>query len=153
MRFRFTALWLVLWICSGLYLQAASAKIIKVLPHYLDEEGRLSLSPSLYERDAYQAMLRKNPDLCAALRFDINWKAKHSSGEPLLLRLELRSSGQNSAQPIVLEQPVRPSRFFSTWSSLRLKGDSYKTFGQLIAWRATLWRDNQMVAEQKSYLW
>ena len=53
---------------------AAEGRIVKVLPHYLDAKGRHTLAPSLYERDAYQAHLRKNPDLCKALRFDIHWK-------------------------------------------------------------------------------
>ena len=49
--------------------EAASAKIIKVLPHLLDRDGRHTLSPSLYERDAYQAILRAHPIQRSALRF------------------------------------------------------------------------------------
>ena len=33
----------------------AASKISKVLPHLLDKQGRHTLSPSLLERDAYQA--------------------------------------------------------------------------------------------------
>lgn len=136
-----------------LVLQAGSAKILKVLPHYLDEEGRHSLSPSLYERDAYQAMLRHSPGKCSALRFDINWKAKRSGTEKLKLRMELRSSGRDVSRPLVLEEMVQPNRFFSTWSSLPLRGEEYREFGKLIAWRATLWDGDTMVAEQRSFLW
>jgi hypothetical protein len=39
---------------------AKPAKIVKVLPHYVDLEGRIALAPSLFERDAYQAVLRLN---------------------------------------------------------------------------------------------
>src|SRR5690348_1436186 len=56
--------------------EAAGARIIKVLPHLLDRDSRHTLSPSLYERDAYQSFLRKNADQCAGLRFDVQWKAK-----------------------------------------------------------------------------
>src|ERR1041384_6606704 len=153
MCIRLTCLWVSLWLCSGCCLQAASARIIKVLPHYLDQEGRHSLSPSLYERDAYQAFLRENPDKRSALRFDVNWKAKRSGSEKLRLRIELRSSGRDFSEPIVLERAVRPARFFHTWSSLVLDGDQYRDFGRLIAWRATVWRGEQMLAEQKSFLW
>ncbi len=154
MRTRLTGLaFCVLWLCSSLCLQASSAKVLKVLPHYLDLEGRESLSPSLYERDAYQFLLRNHPEKRSALRFDVNWKARRSAGEKLILRLELRSSGQGMAQPLVLERPVRPKRFFSSWSSLRLEGEEYQNFGQLLAWRVTLWRDDQLLAEQKSFLW
>lgn len=141
-----------LLLCSSLCLEAGSARILKVLPHYLDEEGRHSLSPSLYERDAYQAFLRANPDKRSALRFDINWKARNAKNAPLVLRLELRSGSRDLLHPLVLEKPVKPG-FFRRWSSLKLDGEDYTTFGQLIAWRATLWEGTELRAEQKSFLW
>jgi hypothetical protein len=144
---------LLLLLVSSLALQAGSAEILKVLPFYLDLEGRHSLSPSLYERDAYQAYLRLHPDKRSALRFDVNWKAKHLGSEKPLLRIELRSSGGNAAKPLVLEKSVRPPRFFSGWSSLLLEGDAYRNFGQVLAWRVTLWLGEDLLAEQKSFLW
>ena len=50
---------------------AASGKIIKVLPFFLDLKGRHSLHPSLYERDAYQAYLRQHPELRSGLQIDV----------------------------------------------------------------------------------
>ena len=41
---------------------AATGRVLKVLPHLLDTNGLHTLKPSLYERDAYQAYLRKHPD-------------------------------------------------------------------------------------------
>jgi hypothetical protein len=145
--------WIWIWLCSCLCLQAAPARILKVLPHYLDLEGRESLSPSLYERDAYQFYLRQHPEKRSALRFVVNWKAKHLRSEKLLLRIELKNSGGDIAQPVVLERPVRPGRLFSAWSSLVLEGADYHSFGQLLAWRASLWKGDQLLAEQKSFLW
>jgi hypothetical protein len=29
----------------------------------------------------------------------------------------------------------------------------YRQFGELIAWRATLWDDDKLLSEQKSFLW
>src|SRR6266705_2648512 len=100
--------------------EAATARIIKVLPHLLDREGRHALSPSLYERDAYQAFLRKNPDQCSGLRFDVQWKAKRVAGTRLLLRVEIR--GSKEAKPVLLEQPARPNHWYRRWSSLRADG-------------------------------
>jgi hypothetical protein len=138
--------------CSASSAEASSAKILKVLPQYLDKEGRHALSPSLYERDAYQYYLRMHPRERSAMRFYINWKARGTG--KLLLRIELRGSGEDiSKAPLILERPVRPSRFFSTWSSLVLEGDEYQHFGQLLAWRATLWDGESLLAEQKSFLW
>jgi hypothetical protein len=153
MRIHLAVLALVCWFCSVGALSADSARIIKVLPHYLDEKGRHSLSPSLYERDAYQAFLRDNPEKRTALRFDVNWKARGSKHDRLVLRLELRSSGRDLSNPLVLERTVRPSRLFSTWTSLPLEGSAYDDFGQMMAWRATLWRGEEMLAELKSFLW
>jgi hypothetical protein len=129
----------------------AEAKIIKVLPHLLDRDGRHSLSPSLYERDAYQALLRKSTNLCSGLRFDIQWKAKRAAGDQVLLRVEIR--GSKEATPVVLEQPARRNHSHSRWNSLRMDGDSYRKIGTVIAWRATVWESDQLLAEQRSFLW
>jgi hypothetical protein len=153
MHLRSISCGLLLWLCSSLCLQAASARIIKVLPHYLDLEGRMALSPSLYERDAYQEFLRHHPDKRSALRFDVNWKAKGKRTDTLLLRLELRCSGRDPLQPVVLERTVHPPRCFSAWSGLLLEGPAYRDFSTIIAWRASLWRGDQLLAEQKSFLW
>ena len=40
-------------LCAG--AAAATGSVIKVLPQFLDLKGRTALSPSLYDRDAYQA--------------------------------------------------------------------------------------------------
>ena len=37
---------------SAALAHAGSGKLLKVLPHFLDREGRHALSPSLFERDA-----------------------------------------------------------------------------------------------------
>ena len=34
-----------------------------------------------------------------------------------------------------------------------LAGEEYKDFGGITAWRATLWNDDQMIGEEKSFLW
>jgi hypothetical protein len=153
MRRSAVSFWLLLWLCSSVALHADSTKILKVLPQYLDLEGRHALSPSLYERDAYQAYLRQHPEQRSALRFDVNWKAKHLSHERLLLRVDVRTSERDPTQPLVLQKMVRPARFFSTWSSVPLEGEDFGEMGRLIAWRVTLWRGDELLAEQKSFLW
>ena len=142
---------LLLVFAPALRAEDPTAKIIKVLPHLLDRDGRYSLSPSLYERDAYQAVLRKNPEKCSGLRFDIQWKAKSVAGTVLKLRVEVR--GSKSAKPLVLEQPVRRNHWYNRWNSLRMDEDSHQQVGEVIAWRATLWKGDRLLAEQKSFLW
>lgn len=146
--------WLLLysWLLIPL-AQAAEGKIIKVLPHLLDAQGRTTLSPSLYERDAYQAHLRKHPELCSALRFDIQWKQRGSSPDKLKLKLELRTSKGTPAAPLTIESAVQSDGWFSTSTGLVVAGEQYKTMGDVIAWRVTLWDGEQLASEQKSFLW
>ena len=125
-----------------------SAEVIKVLPHFLDEKGRHTPNPSLYERDAYQEQMRKNPDLRTGLRFDVQWKADRH--DALVLRIEAKGGLGNRTN--ILEQPVKAG-FFSQWTSLKLDGAAYEKFGELISWRATLWQGTNLVGEQKSFLW
>ncbi len=133
--------------------QAAEAAIVKVLPHFLDAQGRHTLAPSLYERDAYQAQLRKHPEQRSALRFDIQWKARPGGADPLKLRLEIRGSKAGLDKPLVLEQAVKAPSGFSRWSSLTLAGETFKQCGEVTGWRATLWQGDRQLAEQKSFLW
>jgi len=131
----------------------ADARISKVLPHYLDLEGRHTLWPSLYERDAYQALLRKTPEQRSGLRLDVHWKAKkHESGN-LVLKAELRGLREKQVQNLVLTQQVEPTKLFQRWTPMVLGSDKYSELGDLIAWRVTLWDGEQQIAEQKSFLW
>ena len=136
---------------TGLGAEQATAKIIKVLPQFLDREGRNSTAPSLYARDAYQAMLRNRPNLRSGMQFAVQWKAHNL--KTLSLRVEMRGMRTNEATTATLEMPVSKHGWFSTWSNAILEGDKYKEFGDLRAWRVTLWNGNEQLAEQTSFLW
>ena len=134
----------------ALAANAQSEKIIKVLPHFLDAKGRTSVTPSLFDRDAYQLMLRENPSKRSGLRFDVQWKASYFPA--LTLRLEAKDGQDREPTQIVLEQAVKPGTF-SQWAHLPLTGEQYAKFGELISWRALLLDGTNVVAEQKSFLW
>jgi hypothetical protein len=134
------------------HAHAASGKIYKVLPHLIDREGKHALSPSLYERDAYQARLRANPQLRRGLRFDVYWKAKDIKTDALRIRVEMRGGKEKEPTTFVAETTVKP-HWWRKWSSVTIQGNDYTTFGDLLAWRATLWEGDQILAEQKSFLW
>lgn len=134
-------------------VHAAADKVIKVLPHYLDLQGRHTLSPSLFERDAYQALLRKDPSKCGGLRFDTQWKARKAAGRAFKLRLELVTTEHPKATPFVLEQPVTPKRWFSSWTGLKLDAAQLKAVGEIIAWRVSLRDGDRTLSEQHSFLW
>ena len=135
-------------------VSAATGRVIKVLPQFLDLKGRHAISPSLYDRDAYQAYLREHTNDISGMRFAIQWKASGARAAPLKLRVEIRGITHGEMPPkTVLEQQVKPGGWFSHWASLPLTGDDYKKIGEVTAWRATLWDGDQMIGEQKSFLW
>lgn len=132
---------------------AAAGRIIKVLSFLVDTNGQIAVSPSLFDRDAYQHYLLEHTNDVSGMRFDVQWKAEHASGLPLTMRLELRGVTQSGLPTQrVLEQAVT-SRLFHHWTPLTLSGADYKSFGVLSAWRATLWNGSQLLGEQKSFLW
>jgi hypothetical protein len=132
---------------------AMTGRIVKVLPLFLNLKGQDAISPSLYDRDAYQVYLRMHTNEVSAMRFDVLWSTSNAGNTNLAVRLELRGIGQGGVPRLVtLEQAVAP-HYFRHWTSLPLAGDAYKNFGEVVAWHATLWSGDQMLAEQKSFLW
>ena len=132
-------------------IRAASARLVKVLHHFMDQQGRIALNPSLYERDAYQVQLRTHPAERSGLRFDVQWKSRDA--DRLILKIELRGNRGKIPTTKIIEQPVRFRGLFSTWSRITLTGEEYQKFGELSAWRATLWDGDKQIAEQTSFLW
>jgi hypothetical protein len=148
---------LMLLLLGSLSLAAAAdaptGYIVKMLPLLLDLKGHDALSPSLYDRDAYQVFLRAHTNDVSAIRFDVLWRASNVGDAKLKLRLELHGIGpDNLPRQTTLEQPVEP-HFFRHWTSFPLAGDDYKNFGEVVAWRVTLWADDRMLGEQDSFLW
>ena len=143
----------VFLVCTALVCaDAAEPRVIKVLTHLIDAQGRNALAPSLYERDAYQLHLRTHPELVAGMRFDVQFKAARKDG-PLLVRIEARGSNSGLGKALTFEREVLPARLFSTWGRIELDRAATESLGRVVAWRATLWRDGQLLAEQQSFLW
>ncbi len=133
---------------------AASGKVMKVLPHFLDLKGRHTLSPSLYDRDAYQAELRKYPEKRSGVRFDIHWRGRSEiKNQEATLFVELRGTAKGDLPTqAVLELPVKITGS-SHWSKITIAGENYKNLGEITAWRVTLWAGDELIGEQKSFLW
>src|SRR2546430_1951126 len=103
---------------------AADARIVKVLPHFLDEAGRISLHPSLFERDGYQAHLKTHSELCSGMRFDVQWKAhKLQNGR---LKLEVRGAKTPARQVESFEHDLRGGGMFSQWAGVKVGGEDFK---------------------------
>lgn len=130
---------------------SSAPKVVKVLPHLRDREGRVALSPSLYDRDAYQARLRAQPAERSGLQFDVQWRAPATGGLKLLV--EMRGALSNELTTARLEVPLRSGGATVRWATAALTGDRYANFGELASWRVTLWNGTDLLAEQQSFLW
>jgi hypothetical protein len=144
---------LLVYLAGSVSSSAASNKVLKVLPFFVDAEGRHSLSPSLYERDAYQAMLAKHQSLQAGLRYAVQWKHTGPAAPNRKLRLELRGSNSHTLEPLMQEQAVQRSGWFGHWTKFEIDAATCQQLGRVIAWRVTLREGDQELAEQKSFLW
>ena len=128
-------------------------RIIKVLPHYVDLQGRHAVSPSLFERDAYQAMLRQNPLKQGGRQFDIQWKARKRAGRTLQLRLELVTIHHAKGSPFTVDLDATPTGTFHRWKRVKLDKALSDRLGEIIAWRVTLREGGAELSEKKSFLW
>ena len=144
----------LLFCAAAISAEAVDGRVLKVLPQFLNTNGLHTLSPSLYERDAYQVYLRNHPEERSAIRFAVQWKLKNPGRAPHQLRVEIRGVAEgNLPKQKVLERSVRGGGWFSHWSSLNFGGDEYKQFGEVTAWRVSLWDGEFLLAEQQSFLW
>ena len=130
---------------------STAPKVVKVLPHLRDHEGRVALSPSLFDRDAYQAQLRAQPAERGGLQFDIQWRAPATGRLKLLV--EMRGALSNQITSARLEVPLHAGGKLSRWAKPTLTGGDYAKFGDLAAWRVSLWNGGDLLAEQRSFLW
>jgi hypothetical protein len=134
-------------------LAADAGRVVKVLPFLIDQQGRIAKSPSLFDRDAYQAYLRIHTNDVSGIRYDVLWQAGTSAGPGLKLRVELHGAGEASLPKAkTLEAEIAPGKT-GAWTEMKFDGDEYKYFGSITAWRATLWSGTNLVDEQKSFLW
>ena len=145
---------MVLMLAAGVAaVSAQSAKVLKVLPHFLDQEGRHTLSPSLFERDAYQFHLRNHREECSTLRYDVQWNSTYPRDAKLVICLELIGSDAFRDAPLRIEETVSKRGFKSRWTALSLSDEQFAEIGKVLAWRVTVWNGTDRVAERKSFLW
>ncbi len=147
MRFFGLVLFLLVIAGCGTAKRSMGTGIIKVLPHYLDNDGQHTDGPTLLHRDVYQRELKRNPDLVHGVRYDVNWR-----GGEVTLRLELRSTKSNS-KPMMVEQKVGSDLVRAHWTPILIEAKTYRSFGQPEAWRVSLWRGEEMLDDQVSALW
>ena len=132
---------------------APAGKVYKVLPLLLNREGHDAISPSLFDRDAYQHYLRLHTNEVSGIRYDVLWRARGTEGKAVKIKVELQAVGPDgSPRRKTLETVVTPGHY-RHWAELPLKDDEYVSLGHIVAWRATLWSGDQLLGTQQSFLW
>ena len=132
---------------------AGSVKIFKVLPHYLDKEGRHALSPSLFERDWYQALLKADPEKCSTVRFDVQWRNTLSDLNDLNIVIEVRGSKQGEDTIIVTEKLSPKKSIWSRWKKVKIPEKDFLKIEGINAWRVIIRDGETNLREYRSFLW
>ena len=143
-------------VCFGLGSAAESshAKAIKVFRFLVDAEGRHALSPSLLDRDAYQAHLREHPTKVSGLRFVIQWRRRSESPTRPSIRIEVRHGNGNTIGEFSKTAPIKVRKTRrSQWHRITISGEEYARLGKVIAWRVSLWDGETMLTQEESFLW
>ena len=154
MRRSFIWFLLAVGFLAALSATAATGHVIKVLPEFVDLKGRASLSPSLYERDAYQAFLRQHTNQISGMVFNVQWKTKGRTSGSVKLRVETRGVIRGTTpEALTLEKPVKPGGWFTHWTAIPVSTAEWKKLGAVTAWRVSLWEDGQLLGDQRSFLW
>jgi hypothetical protein len=153
MRRWYIALLSALLIGAASSAAAATGKVVKVLPHFLDQQGRHALSPSLYERDAYQAQLRRDPEQRSGLRFDVLTRVRTPGIRNLRLKVEVRGVAEGNLPSERTVESAMKGGSGSRWTTITLSREDYAALGEMTAWRVTLWAGDELLGEQKSFLW
>ena len=87
-------------------------------------------------------------------RYDVLWKARGTQDTTLTVRIELRGLFEGKhPREVTLERTLEGRSSQRRWTGLELTGDAYTRFGKITAWRATLWCDDVMLDEYRSFLW
>ena len=127
--------------------------IVKVLPLLLNRTGHDALSPSLFDRDAYQFYLRAHTNEISGIRYDVLWKARTPAGQPVKIKVELKAVGPDGGpRAKTLEITVNPGRF-RHWTEIPLTGEDFVKLGPVVAWRTSIWAGDQLLGSQQSFLW
>ncbi len=144
----------VVSISQMLPAETSRVKAIKVLRHLVDAKGRHTLSPSLLDRDAYQAHLREHPEAVGGMRFELQWKLLSGVLVHPIIRVDIRHGSGNTIGQFTKSAPIKAGKKRrSQWHRLAISSEEYARLGAIMAWRVSLWDGERMLARWESFLW
>jgi hypothetical protein len=65
----------------------------------------------------------------------------------------MRGLTNNVTRTITIDKPLQKHGRFASWTEVRLEGDDFWNFGQLIAWRVSIWEGEHQLGQLQSFLW
>lgn len=133
----------------------AGGKIWKVKYYHLASIGTPipSADPSIpFERDyhLYGAISNKQREARVGNYYSVMWKVTDRS-QPVKVRLEYRQQATGLA--VKTKEMDVPAVDKNNVTRFAVIGEEYSTNGPVTAWRVSLVRGKQVLAESKSYLW
>ncbi len=152
---------LAFWVCLVLprYAESAEAvsgyEITKVNHELINEKGFTHESIADFVAKAqYQQELAASKS-ASGLRFIVHWRVPSSRISNFVVKVQARGLDANTQREI--EESVTkiyPQTPSSTgWAFLDIEGESAKRLGKLMAWKVTLFQNNNPVATRKSLMW
>lgn len=144
----------MLWTGTSVGYAEGRIRVTKALVHYLDLNGKHTLSPSPFERDCYQAILRLNREKCSTMCFDIQWRNTLTDfGDDLTITVEARAGGVDS-EVVSVTQPIRGKKsIWSHWTRVKLSEEDFERLQTVSAWRILIRDGNDLVEEFRSFMW
>jgi hypothetical protein len=98
----------------------------------------------------YGAILANDLHLRTGQFFVVSWVNKDSAGD-FTTRFEYR---QEKTRDVVRELKLNHAGVSGASRSIfAIVGDAYKKYGAIVSWRFTVWRGDQLVAEEQSFVW
>jgi len=80
-------------------------------------------------------------------------EAKNVDWNNLKLRAEIRGLDGDTIRNVTIEEPAIKAGLFGNWAELKIDRAEYASFGELVAWRVTLWEGEHQLGELQSFLW
>ncbi|MDD2709653.1 MAG: hypothetical protein PHV34_16830 [Verrucomicrobiae bacterium] len=136
-------------------IQKPGYKIAKVNSQYVDLEGYVARGAGDFPDQArYQRGLERSGKF-SAIRFSILWKAPSTPTPNLMVRLDAcgedPKTGQTTTAVRIRRYPTKSH--ISAWAILEIEGDALARFGRLKSWKVSLYQEDELMAERKSFMW
>ena len=132
-----------------------TSEITKVKYYHLKDTDResLSIDPMIrFEREhlLHGAVTELDQEQRLGHYYALFWSAMPVVG-PVTVRFDFRQIGTGE-KVSRLEQVVSEVRERNT-TLLQVTGDSYEQHGRVVAWRASIWRNDKEIDVMRSFLW